>query len=227
MSIIFENVSKQYTKDTFALKNINLKINKGEFVYIVGPSGSGKSSLIKTLYRDEPITSGKLTVLGEDVSNIKHNKVHFLRQRMGVIFQDYNLLPNKTVFENISYTLDVTNQDYTTFNDRVLEALEFVGLLKKAYVFPNELSGGEQQRVAIARAIVNQPEIIIADEPTGNLDPEISWGIMNLLERINLNGTTVLMVTHNDNIVNTLLHRTITIKDGEIVEDKKDSEALA
>lgn len=220
----FDHVNKTYSNGVIALKDISLKIKPGEFVYIVGASGSGKSTLIKTLYREEKLTSGKLNIMNFDVRKLSNKNIYKLRQKLGIVFQDYKLISNKTVYENIIYALNVTDQDYTTFKNRVFEVLKFVGLSAKANVFPDELSGGEQQRVAIARAIINQPSVIIADEPTGNLDPENSWEIMNLLERINMNGTTVIMVTHNENIVNTLRHRTITIKDGKIISDRKDSE---
>lgn len=220
-----QNATKTYDNGVTALNNVNLTIDEGEFVYITGPSGSGKSTLIKTLYREEKLTKGNLVVNDLNISAMKNKDIYQLRQQIGIVFQDYKLLKNKTVYENVVYALDVTDQDPTTFRARVYEVLKFVGLAHKINVFPTELSGGEQQRVAIARAIVNQPKLIIADEPTGNLDPDTSWEIMNLLEKINLNGTTIIMVTHNDKIVDMLQHRTITIEQGQIKSDKKDVEA--
>ena len=223
-AIKFDRVSMKYPTGAQVLKNISLEIKPGEFIYIVGQSGSGKSTLIKSIFREEKITSGKLDVIGFDVRKLRNDKTHLLRQQIGVVFQDYKLIKNKTVFENVIYALNVTNQDYTTFTDRVMDVLRFVGLEAKANVFPDELSGGEQQRVAIARAIVNKPKVIIADEPTGNLDPATTWEIMDILERINIGGTTVVMVTHDETIVNKLRHRTIAIDKGTIVSDKRDGE---
>lgn len=223
-AIKFDCVSMKYPTGVQALKNISLEIKPGEFIYVVGQSGSGKSTLIKSIFREEKITSGKLDVIGFDVRKLRNDKTHLLRQQIGVVFQDYKLIKNKTVFENVIYALNVTNQDYTTFTDRVMDVLRFVGLEAKANVFPDELSGGEQQRVAIARAIVNKPKLIIADEPTGNLDPATTWEIMDILERINIGGTTVVMITHDETIVNKLRHRTITIDKGSIVSDKRDGE---
>lgn len=220
-----QNATKTYDNGVTALNNVNLTIDEGEFVYITGPSGSGKSTLIKTLYREEILSNGNLVVNDLNISAMKNKDIYQLRQQIGIVFQDYKLLKNKTVYENVVYALDVTDQDPNTFRARVYEVLKFVGLAHKINVFPTELSGGEQQRVAIARAIVNQPKLIIADEPTGNLDPDTSWEIMNLLEKINLNGTTIIMVTHNDKIVDMLQHRTITIEQGQIKSDKKDMEA--
>ena len=223
--ITMQNATKTYDNGVTALNNVNLTIDEGEFVYITGPSGSGKSTLIKTLYREEILSNGNLVVNDLNISAMKNKDIYQLRQQIGIVFQDYKLLKNKTVYENVVYALDVTDQDPNTFRARVYEVLKFVGLAHKINVFPTELSGGEQQRVAIARAIVNQPKLIIADEPTGNLDPDTSWEIMNLLEKINLNGTTIIMVTHNDKIVDMLQHRTITIEQGQIKSDKKDMEA--
>lgn len=223
-AIKFDHVSKKYPTGAQALRNISLAVQPGEFIYIVGQSGSGKSTLIKSIFREEKITTGKLDVIGFDVRKLRNDKTHLLRQQIGVVFQDYKLIKNKTVFENVIYALNVTDQDYTTFNERVMDVLRFVGLEAKANVFPDELSGGEQQRVAIARAIVNKPKLIIADEPTGNLDPATTWEIMDILERINISGTTVIMVTHNEAIVNKLRHRTITIDKGTIISDKRDGE---
>ncbi len=186
----------------------------------MGPSGAGKSTFIKLLYREEKLDKGSLKVGKFDLATIKKRDVPLLRRSVGVVFQDYKLLPKKTVFENIAYAMEVIGEKPRNIKKRVMEVLDLVGLKHKIRSFPNELSGGEQQRIAIARAIVNNPKVLIADEPTGNLDPENSWEIMNLLERINLQGTTILMATHNSQIVNTLRHRVIAIEDGHVVRDE-------
>jgi cell division transport system ATP-binding protein len=199
---------------------VSVSVEAGEFAYIVGPSGAGKSTFIKLLYREEKLDKGSLKVGKFDLATIKKRDVPLLRRSVGVVFQDYKLLPKKTVFENIAYAMEVIGEKPRNIKKRVMEVLDLVGLKHKIRSFPNELSGGEQQRIAIARAIVNNPKVLIADEPTGNLDPENSWEIMNLLERINLQGTTILMATHNSQIVNTLRHRVIAIEDGHVVRDE-------
>lgn len=199
---------------------MSVSVEAGEFAYIVGPSGAGKSTFIKLLYREEKLDKGSLKVGKFDLATIKKRDVPLLRRSVGVVFQDYKLLPKKTVFENIAYAMEVIGEKPRNIKKRVMEVLDLVGLKHKIRSFPNELSGGEQQRIAIARAIVNNPKVLIADEPTGNLDPENSWEIMNLLERINLQGTTILMATHNSQIVNTLRHRVIAIEDGHVVRDE-------
>lgn len=219
--IEMKDVTKKYHRSTTALRDINVSVNQGEFVYIVGPSGAGKSTFIKLLYREEKITSGSLRVGEFDLNKLKKREIPLLRRSVGVVFQDYKLLPRKTVFENVAYAMEVIGEKRRNIKKRVPEVLDLVGLKHKMRSFPEQLSGGEQQRVAIARAIVNSPKLLIADEPTGNLDPEISWEIMQLLERINLQGTTVLMATHNSQIVNTLRHRVIAIEDGRIVRDEE------
>lgn len=219
-----KGVTKKYKRSTTALRNLNFSINQGEFVYLVGPSGAGKSSLIKLLYREEKVTSGSLYVGEFDLPKLKAKQVPILRRNIGVVFQDYKLLPRKTVFENVAYAMEVIGSKPRHIKKRVPEVLELVGLKHKMRSFPNQLSGGEQQRVAIARAIVNNPKLLIADEPTGNLDPEISWEIMHLLERINVQGTTILMATHNSHIVNSLRHRVIAIEDGRIVRDEEEGD---
>ncbi|KXT78563.1 cell division ATP-binding protein FtsE [Streptococcus sp. DD13] len=225
MGIIeMKNVSKKYGNGTTALRGVSVSVEPGEFAYIVGPSGAGKSTFIKLLYREESIDKGSLKIGRFDLANIKKKEVPLLRRSVGVVFQDYKLLPRKTVFENISYAMEVIGERPRTIKKRVMEVLDLVGLKHKIRSFPNELSGGEQQRIAIARAIANNPQVLIADEPTGNLDPENSWEIMNLLERINLQGTTVLMATHNSQIVNTLRHRVIAIEDGRLVRDEAEGE---
>ena len=186
--IEMKGVTKKYHRSTTALRDINVSINPGEFVYIVGPSGAGKSSFIKLLYREEKVSAGTLKVGEFNLTKMKKRQIPILRRSIGVVFQDYKLLPKKTVFENVAYAMQVIGEKPREIKKRVPEVLELVGLKHKMRSFPDQLSGGEQQRVAIARAIVNNPKVLIADEPTGNLDPEISWEIMQLLERINLMG---------------------------------------
>ena len=210
--IEMKGVTKKYHRSTTALRDINVSINPGEFVYIVGPSGAGKSSFIKLLYREEKVSAGTLKVGEFNLTKMKKRQIPILRRSIGVVFQDYKLLPKKTIFENVAYAMQVIGEKPREIKKRVPEVLELVGLKHKMRSFPDQLSGGEQQRVAIARAIVNNPKVLIADEPTGNLDPEISWEIMQLLERINLQGTTVLMATHNKQIVDNLRHRVIAIE---------------
>lgn len=219
-----KDVSKKYGNGTTALRGVSVNVEAGEFAYIVGPSGAGKSTFIKLLYREEKLDKGTLKVGRFDLGKIKKKDVPLLRRSVGVVFQDYKLLPKKTVFENIAYAMEVIGEKPRNIKKRVMEVLDLVGLKHKIRSFPNELSGGEQQRIAIARAIVNNPKVLIADEPTGNLDPENSWEIMSLLERINLQGTTVLMATHNSQIVNTLRHRVIAIEDGRVVRDEEQGE---
>lgn len=225
MALIEMNgVTKKYHRSTTALRDITVSVNPGEFVYIVGPSGAGKSSFIKLLYREEKVSAGTLKVGEFNLTKLKKRDVPILRRSIGVVFQDYKLLPKKTVFENVAYAMQVIGEKPREIKKRVPEVLDLVGLKHKMRSFPAQLSGGEQQRVAIARAIVNNPKVLIADEPTGNLDPEISWEIMQLLERINLQGTTILMATHNQQIVDNLRHRVIAIEDGRIVRDEEEGE---
>lgn len=222
--IEMKGVTKKYRRSTTALRDINVSVDPGEFVYIVGPSGAGKSSFIKLLYREEKVSAGSLKVGEFNLTKLKKRQIPILRRSIGVVFQDYKLLPKKTVFENVAYAMQVIGEKPREIKKRVPEVLELVGLKHKMRSFPGQLSGGEQQRVAIARAIVNNPKVLIADEPTGNLDPEISWEIMQLLERINLQGTTVLMATHNKQIVDNLRHRVIAIEEGKIVRDEEEGE---
>ncbi|MET3559199.1 cell division transport system ATP-binding protein [Streptococcus rupicaprae] len=225
MGIIeMRDVVKKYDNGTTALRGISVSIEPGEFAYIVGPSGAGKSTFIRSLYREVKIDKGRLKVAGFDLLKIKKKDVPYLRRAVGVVFQDYKLLPRKTVYENIAYAMQVIGERPHVIKKRVMEVLDLVGLKHKVRSFPNELSGGEQQRIAIARAIANNPKVLIADEPTGNLDPENSWEVMHLLERINLQGTTVLMATHNSQIVNTLRHRVIAIENGRVVRDEAEGE---
>ena len=214
------HVYKRYRNGVNALYDINLKIDQGEFVYIIGPTGSGKSTLIKLLDGEEVPTKGIVNVVGIDVGRLKHSKVPIYRRNICVVFQDYRLLPSKTVSENIAYALEVINLDKEQIRRRVRQVLNLVGLDDKGNAFPGELSGGQQQRVAIARAIANRPKVLIADEPTGNLDPAMSDEIMNLLEKVNsAYGTTILMVTHDKAIVNRHRKRTIALEHGHIVAD--------
>ncbi|WP_326717769.1 cell division ATP-binding protein FtsE [Vagococcus jeotgali] len=222
--IEMKKVTKKYSNGTTAIRNLSVNINQGEFVYVVGPSGSGKSTFIKLMYREENATKGQLTVCGYDLISIKNRNVPYLRREIGVVFQDYKLLPQKTVYENVAYAMQVIGKKSREIKKRVLEVLDLVGLKHKVRVFPSELSGGEQQRVAIARAIVNTPKVLIADEPTGNLDPENSMEIMELLDRINTQGTTVVMATHNSNIVNSIRHRVIAIENGRIIRDQDEGD---
>ncbi|MEE1131966.1 MAG: cell division ATP-binding protein FtsE [Caryophanon sp.] len=218
--IEMQDVYKTYDNGVVALNGISVKINQGEFVYVVGPSGAGKTTLIKLMYRQERATKGQIVVNNMNVTSISDQKVPFLRRQLGVVYQDFKLLPKLTVYENIAFALEVTEAEPKVIRQRVIDVLKKVGLTKKAKHLPQELSGGEQQRVAIARAIVNKPAVIIADEPTGNLDPETSWGIMDLLEQINRDGTTIVMATHNKDIVNTMRRRVIAVDYGKIVRDE-------
>ena len=218
--IRLKNVKKQYKNGTTALYDINLSIKKGSFVFIIGGSGSGKSTLMKLLYREEKPTHGQIMVGGANVATMRNSKVYKLRRNLGIVFQDYKLLPKRTVFENVAFAMEVIGATKEETRRKVLKALEIVGLKNKIHNYPDQLSGGEQQRVAIARAIVNNPKILLCDEPTGNLDPEKSLEIMKVIERINDEwGTTVLVVTHDQAIVNRLKKQVITIKEGRIVNN--------
>ena len=219
--IELREVTKEYSKGVAALNGINLKIEQGEFVFIVGDSGSGKSTLIKLIMKELEPTSGTIIVNGNNLSRIKHRKVAMYRRNIGVVFQDFRLLKDRNIYENIAFAQRVTETPTRIIKKKVPAALSLVGLAQKYKAFPKELSGGEQQRVAIARAIVNEPAILLADEPTGNLDPTNSWEIMKLLEEANDRGTTVLVVTHNQEIVNEMQKRVVTMKKGVIVSDEK------
>lgn len=218
------NVTKKYNKGITAINNLSIQIKDGEFVYVVGPSGAGKSTFIKMMYREEKATKGRIRVGKYDLMKIKDRQIPFLRRYVGVVFQDFKLLQNKTVYENVAYAMEVIEKSPREIKRRVQEVLELVNLKHRSDNFPNELSGGEQQRVAIARAIVNTPGILIADEPTGNLDPDTSMEIMDILERINEQGTTIVMATHNSQIVNEKKHRVIAIENGQIVRDQEQGE---
>ncbi|MDQ0339998.1 cell division transport system ATP-binding protein [Caldalkalibacillus uzonensis] len=218
--IELQDVSKVYPNGVKALHNVSVKIEKSQFVYLVGPSGAGKSTFIKLMYREEKPTSGDIYINGQNITRIKNRHTPYLRRSVGVVFQDYKLLPRLTSYENVAFALEVTERPAREIKKRVMEVLDLVNLKHKARSYPHELSGGEQQRVAIARALVNKPNILIADEPTGNLDPDTSWEIMQLFERINLNGTTVVMATHDKEIVNAMKKRVIAIEGGQIVRDQ-------
>ena len=218
------NVTKRYNKGITAINNLSIQIKDGEFVYVVGPSGAGKSTFIKMMYREEKATKGRIRVGKYDLMKIKDRQIPYLRRYVGVVFQDFKLLQHKTVYENVAYAMEVIEKSPREIKRRVQEVLELVNLKHCVDNFPNELSGGEQQRVAIARAIVNTPGILIADEPTGNLDPETSMEIMDILERINEQGTTIVMATHNSQIVNEKKHRVIAIENGQIVRDQEQGE---
>ena len=225
--IEFKNVSKKYKNGTNALQNVNLKVEAGEFVYIMGPTGAGKSTLIKLLDGEEVPTGGSILVSGKNVGRIKKSKVYLYRRKIGVVFQDYRLLPEKTVFENVAYALEVLDWPNDKIRKRIREVLKLVDLSDKANVKPRELSGGQQQRVAIARAIAKRPSILIADEPTGNLDPSMTDEMIKLLERINTEEkTTLLVVTHNDVMVEYHPKRTIRIEYGHVVEDRNMDDPL-
>ena len=219
--IEFRNVSKKYDTGTEAIHNINFKINKGEFAFLVGSSGSGKSTIIKLILKEEEPTSCNIIINGKDTTFLKPSRVPFLRRSMGIVFQDFRLLPDKTVYENVAFAMYVVKATPKHIRRQVPMVLSLVGLANKAKVYPNELSGGEQQRVALARAIVNNPSMLIADEPTGNLDPNTAWDIMELLNDINLRGTTVVVATHAKDIVDKMNKRVIRIDQGNIVRDEK------
>lgn len=218
--ILLDRVTKSYKKRGVALQNVSLHVEPKEFVIIVGQSGAGKSTLLKLLTREEKPDSGKIIVGGIDYESLRDKEIPYLRRKIGVVFQDFKLLPNKNVFENVAFALEIVGQSNKEIKHTVPRVLEIVGLEGKGSAMPWELSGGERQRVAIARAIVRQPKILIADEPTGNLDPKHAWDVIRVLQKINKYGTTVILTTHNQDIVNKLKRRVVTIKDGTIVSDR-------
>jgi cell division transport system ATP-binding protein len=218
--IRFDSVTKAYKGNVIALRDVSIDITKGEFVFVVGASGSGKTTLLKLLLREERADSGQIWVAGREVGRLSNWRVPYLRRNLGCVFQDFRLLPNKTVFENVGFALQVIGRPRQVVTTQVPQVLELVGLGQKAGRYPHELSGGEQQRVAIARAFVNRPLIVLADEPTGNLDPATSQGIMALLDRINRTGTTVLMASHDASIVDQMRRRVIEIDHGRIIRDQ-------
>ena len=217
--IRFENVDKIYKGNIAALRDISVDVGKGEFLFLVGPSGSGKSTFLRLLLREDFPTAGRIVVAGRDISRLSHWKVPHLRRNIGCIFQDFKLLPTRTVYENVAFAMEVIGRPRHVIRTQVPQVLDLVGLAKKAGRFPTELSGGEQQRVSIARAFVNRPLILLADEPTGNLDPATSVGIMRLLDRINRTGTTIVMATHDQRIVDAMRRRVVELDHGAMVRD--------
>lgn len=217
--IKFKNVDKTYKNGVNAVYNMNLSIKKGDFVFIIGASGSGKSTMIKMLYREERPSNGEIILGGINVAKVKNNKVYKLRRKIGIVFQDYKLLPKLTVYENVAFALEIYGLPSSEVRKRVLKALDLVGLKDKTKSYPSQLSGGEQQRVAIARAIVNSPKLLICDEPTGNLDPDTSWEVMQVIKKINDLGTTVVMATHDREMVDKMKKRVIYLEKGKLVKD--------
>lgn len=215
-----QDVWKTYPDGTQALRGVSVKIDPSEFVYVVGPSGAGKSTFMKLIYREERPTQGHIFVNGFNLDRLKPRKIPYVRRNIGVIFQDFKLLPKLTVYENVAFAMEVVEAPKKLIKKRALDVLELVRLRGKADSYPTQLSGGEQQRVAIARAVVNNPSVIIADEPTGNLDPDNSWDIMKLLEEINFRGATIVMATHNREIVNTMRKRVLAVEHGLIARDE-------
>ncbi|WP_455265600.1 cell division ATP-binding protein FtsE [Phascolarctobacterium sp.] len=214
------DVSKVYPGGSVALQKVNIHIEPGEFVFVVGPSGAGKSTFIKMLFREVLPTTGSIFVNGVDILSLTPKEIPYMRRQLGIIFQDYRLLPDRTVYENVAFAMEVIETPRRKIKRRVLNVLDLVGLRHRCNAYPNELSGGEQQRIAIARAIVNDPVFVIADEPTGNLDPETSWDIMEIFKEINAEGTTIVMATHDKEIVDAMGKRVIAIEDGKIVRDE-------
>ena len=217
--IRIKDLEKKYKTGVTAIYDFDLKVKKGDFVFVIGQSGSGKSTLIKLLYREEKPTNGSINIGGIEVAKLRNRKVYKLRRKLGIVFQDYKLLPRLTVYENVAFALEILGLPNEEIRNKTLKALEQVGLKNKSKNYPNELSGGEQQRVAIARALVNRPAILLCDEPTGNLDPANSAEIMKILNQANKQGTTVLVVTHNMEIVQQMKKRTITMSEGKIISD--------
>jgi cell division transport system ATP-binding protein len=217
--IRIKGVEKQYKNGVTALCNLDLSIKKGDFVFVIGPSGSGKSTLIKLLHREEKPNKGQIIIGGIDVAKLRNSKVYKLRRKLGVVFQDFKLLSKLTVFENVAFALEMFGLPKEEVRDKTIKALELVGLKNKAKQFPDQLSGGEQQRVAIARAIVNGPKLLLCDEPTGNLDPDTSYGIMKVLEVINNMGTTIIMATHDKEMVDRMEKRVILLEEGKLIKD--------
>jgi len=219
--IVFEAVTKVYEPDVAALSDVTFLIEKGEFVFIVGASGSGKSTLVRLLLKELEPTAGKISVGGRDLGRLKRSKIPMLRRNVGCVFQDFKLLPNRTAAENVAYALKVQGESRNAIRRKVPEVLTLVGLPDKMHSYPDQLSGGEQQRVSIARAVVNHPPLLVCDEPTGNLDPDTSVGIMQLLYRINRSGTTILMVTHDREMVDKMRRRVIALEDGRLARDER------
>ena len=220
--LIMNDVSKVYPGGSVALQDVNVHIEPGEFVFVVGPSGAGKSTFIKMLFREVLPTTGSIFVNGMDILALSPKEIPFMRRQLGIIFQDYRLLPDRTVFENVAFAMQVIEAPHRKIRRQVNNVLDLVGLRHRSNAYPNELSGGEQQRIAIARAIVNDPVFVIADEPTGNLDPETSWDIMEIFKEINSAGTTIVMATHDKDVVDAMGKRVIAIEQGRIVRDEKE-----
>ena len=220
--LIMNDVSKVYPGGSVALQDVNVHIEPGEFVFVVGPSGAGKSTFIKMLFREVLPTTGSIFVNGMDILALSPKEIPFMRRQLGIIFQDYRLLPDRTVFENVAFAMQVIEAPHRKIKRQVMNMLDLVGLRHRSNAYPNELSGGEQQRIAIARAIVNDPVFVIADEPTGNLDPETSWDIMEIFKEINSAGTTIVMATHDKDVVDAMGKRVIAIEQGRIVRDEKE-----
>ena len=220
------NVTKEYDNGTLALDGVNLKIENGEFVFLVGSNGAGKTTITKLLMREENVTSGSINLYGEDITKITQKEIPFLRRKMGVVFQDFRLLEDRTVFENVEFAMRIVGASRREIRRRVPVVLNMVGLNYKAKMLPKELSGGEQQRVALARALVNNPSILIADEPTGNLNPQVAMEIMEIFESINKMGTTIIMATHAKDIVDVMKKRVVEINDGKVVRDEVGGEYL-
>ena len=220
--LIMSDVSKVYPGGSVALQDVNVHIEPGEFVFVVGPSGAGKSTFIKMLFREVLPTTGSIFVNGVDILSLTPKEIPFMRRQLGIIFQDYRLLPDRTVYENVAFAMQVIEAPHRKIKRQVMNVLDLVGLRHRANAYPNELSGGEQQRIAIARAIVNDPVFVIADEPTGNLDPETSWDIMDIFKAINETGTTIVMATHDKEVVDAMGKRVIAIEKGRIVRDEKE-----
>ncbi|GEB78201.1 cell division ATP-binding protein FtsE [Sporolactobacillus inulinus] len=223
-AIVMQNVWKAYPNGVMALNGIDLSVKQGEFVYIVGPSGAGKSTFIKMIFRELKPTRGKIFINNKNIASLRERQVPYLRRKIGIVFQDFRLLPKLTVYENVAFALEVIEEHPRQIKKRVMDVLDLVGLKHKLRSFPNQLSGGEQQRVSIARSIVNRPPVLIADEPTGNLDPETSWQIMDVFKRINDQGTTIIMATHNRDIVNKVRHRVLGLEGGMIVRDQQEGD---
>lgn len=219
--IEFAGVSKIYSNKVAALQGASFRIEKGEFAFLVGPSGAGKSTILKLITCEERPTSGQLVIVGKLISKLKSWEIPYLRRQMGVVFQDFRLLPNKTVYENVAFAMQVVEAHPREMKQRVPEVLELVGLSHKYRAYPHQLSGGEQQRISLARALVNEPQVLICDEPTGNLDPDTSWDIVNLILGVNQCGTTVLMATHAKNIVDQMRKRVIAVERGRVVRDEQ------
>lgn len=218
--LIMTDVSKVYPSGSVALQDVNVHIEPGEFVFVVGPSGAGKSTFIKMLFREVLPTTGSIFVNGTDIMALTPREIPYMRRQLGIIFQDYRLLPDRTVYENVAFAMQVIEAPHRKIKRQVLNVLDLVGLRHRSDAYPNELSGGEQQRIAIARAIVNDPLLVIADEPTGNLDPETSWDIMEIFKEINATGTTIVMATHDKDVVDAMGKRVIAIEKGRIVRDE-------